>query len=255
MTEAVLLVFIYFTAFFIVGTAIKNNSIVDFGWGIGFVCISVFTMVRNGAYTSVSLVTTLLVALWGVRLFVHILKRNLGKSEDFRYANWRKAWGKWVVPRAFLQVYMLQGFFMLVIAVPIVFIHAQTGATFTALTAVGIGIWCVGYFFEVVGDAQLKAFKNEPANKGQLITTGLWRYTRHPNYFGEALMWWGIWVIGLSVDLPVWTIVSPLTITVLLRFVSGVPMLEKSMRKRPGFEAYARRTNTFIPWFAKGDKK
>lgn len=253
LLEVGLLVLAYFTVFFIVGTLIKNNSIVDFGWGIGFVLMALYSMVRMANYSLVSVITTALVILWGGRLFYHIFKRNIGKAEDFRYANWRKEWGKWVVLRSFFQVYMLQGVFMLLIGFPIVLIHERTGATFSGLSLIGVLVWNLGYYFEVVGDAQLKRFKEDSRNKGKLITTGLWRYTRHPNYFGEAVMWWGIWLIGLSVGLPWWSMASPLVITYLLRFVSGVPMLEKSMQKRPGFEAYAKRTNAFIPWFVKGE--
>ncbi|MBM7562068.1 DUF1295 domain-containing protein [Fusibacter tunisiensis] len=251
LIEVIWLVFWYFFTFFIAGTLLKNNSIVDFGWGIGFVLIAVYSNVGTGNTSLPALLTTLLVSLWGLRLFYHIFRRNVGKPEDFRYANWRKEWGKWVIPRSFLQVYMLQGFFMLLIAFPIVWIHEKSGTSFNALTALGLGVWILGYYFEVVGDAQLKNFKKDPANKGKLITTGLWALTRHPNYFGEATMWWGIFIIGLSVGISFIAIISPLAITLLLRFVSGVPLLEKSMQKRPGFEAYAAKTNVFIPWIPK----
>lgn len=253
LLEALMVIGFYFFLFFIFGTALKNNSIVDFGWGIGFVLLSFYTMIRLSNFGLVSLITTTLVTLWGVRLFYHIFKRNVGKPEDFRYANWRREWGKWVIPRAFLQVYMLQGLFMFTIGFPIVLIHERTGVGLNLMTVLGVVIWVIGYFFEVVGDAQLAAFKKEPKNKGRLITSGLWRYTRHPNYFGEATMWWGIWLIGLSVGVAWWSIISPVAITYLLRFVSGVPMLEKAMAKRPGFEAYAAKTNAFIPWFTKGE--
>ena len=249
--ETLLVVTAYFLAFFIVGTLIKNNSIVDMGWGIGFVLVAVYSMVRTGNYSVVSLLTTLMVTLWGGRLFYHIFKRNVGKPEDFRYANWRKEWGKWVIPRSLFQVYLLQGLMMMIIGFPIVLIHEKSGSEFGVLTAIGIAVWLTGYYFEVVGDAELKKFKSNPENKGKLITTGLWALTRHPNYFGEAVMWWGIFIVAISVGVPWFAIISPITITFLLLFVSGVPLLEKSMEKRPGFEAYAKRTNKFFPWFPK----
>ena len=251
LLEVVGVVFIYFFLFFIAGTMLKNNSIVDFGWGIGFVLIAVYSNIRTGNTTVTALLVTLLVALWGGRLFYHIFRRNVGKPEDFRYANWRKEWGKWVIPRSFLQVYMLQGVFMLLIAFPIVLIHEKETAEFGLVTLLGLLVWLLGYFFEVVGDAQLKKFKQEPESKGKLMTTGLWSLTRHPNYFGEAAMWWGIYIISQSVGVAWWAIISPIVITWLLRFVSGVPMLEESMRKRPGFEEYAAKTNAFIPWIPK----
>ncbi len=250
--EVILLVAVYFFMFFLAGTLIKNNSIVDFGWGMGFVCISLYTLVRTGAFTLINILAVVLVLLWGVRLFYHILKRNIGKPEDFRYANWRKEWGKWVVLRSFFQVYMLQGLFMLVIAFPLVLLIASEEAVNVFLAATGTLVWIVGYYFEVVGDAQLKAFKANPDNKGKLMTQGLWAYTRHPNYFGEAVMWWGIAIIALSKGTSPIVLLSPVVITFLLRFVSGVPMLEKAMKDRPGYDAYCQRTNVFIPMRKRG---
>lgn len=247
--ETMVVVFGYFLGFFILGTILKNNSIVDQAWGIGFVLITFYSMIGLGNYGIVSLLTTALVTLWGGRLFYHIMRRNIGKPEDFRYANWRKEWGKYVIPRAFFQVYMLQALFMMFIAFPIVLIHQEKSAAFTILTALGTAVWITGYYFEVVGDAQLSKFKKLPENKGKLMMSGLWRFTRHPNYFGEAVMWWGIFLIALSVGASPLSIISPIVITYLLRFVSGVPMLEKAMANRPGFEDYARRTNIFVPWF------
>lgn len=250
--EAIGLIFLYFVLFFLYGTLKKDNSVVDFGWGMGFVLVSFYAMFRMGNFGLVSLITTLLVTLWGGRLFYHIFKRNHGKPEDFRYANWRKEWGKWVIPRAFFQVYLLQGAFMFAIAFPLVWIHEKADQTLSIWGMIGILIWLTGYYFEVVGDAQLAAFKKNSLNKGKLMTTGLWQYTRHPNYFGEATMWWGIWLLGMSVGNSVLSILSPVIITFLLRFVSGVPMLEKAMIHREGYEAYAKRTNVFVPWFKKG---
>lgn len=251
IVNTLLVIFIYFFAFFVVGTLIKNNSIVDQAWGIGFVLIAFYSMLALQNFNTVSIITTTLVTLWGGRLFYHIMRRNFGKPEDFRYANWRREWGKYVIPRAFFQVYMLQGLFMLTIGFPIVLIHEKLGSTVNWLTWAGVLVWGLGYFFEVVGDAQLKQFKSKPESKGKLMTTGLWAFTRHPNYFGEAVMWWGIFIIGQSVQISILSIISPIAITYLLYFVSGVPMLEKAMKDRPGFEAYAKRTNKFIPWFPK----
>jgi steroid 5-alpha reductase family enzyme len=249
--DIALLIFIYFSLFFIFATIIKNNSIVDVGWGIGFVVIAWYALLTRADLYVPQVIMTILISLWGVRLFYHILKRNHGKPEDFRYANWRKEWGKSVIPRAFLQVFMLQGFFMYIVALPIVFINQEGGSYNTPLLITGAAIWALGFFFQSVGDYQLKNFVNTPGNKGKLLMTGLWKYTRHPNYFGEATMWWGIFMIALSANASLLSIISPITITLLLVFVSGVPMLEKSMRKKVGFTEYARKTSVFIPWFSK----
>ncbi len=247
--QTVLIVFVYFLLFFIVAQVVKNNSIVDMGWGAGFVIVALATLFLGGYYTERSLLVTLLVAIWGLRLTYHIVRRNFGKPEDFRYAKWRKEWGRWLVPRAFLQVFMLQGVMMLAISYSVILINSYEGSSLNLLDITGLLVWITGFFFESVGDKQLARFLKDPANKGKVIQSGLWKYTRHPNYFGEATMWWGIFILALSVPLG-WTgIISPLTITILLLFVSGVPMLEKQMMQNPEYREYAKRTSKFFPWF------
>ena len=252
MIESIVFIGIYFMIFFIFGTIQKNNSIVDQAWGIGFVLVAFFNLLRLETFQLTHLLVVGLISLWGLRLFFHIFKRNHKKAEDFRYAKWREEWGKWVVPRAFLQVYMLQGLFMWVIALPaIILLNTVNDINSSILWLIGVIVWLWGYYFEVVGDAQLKKYKSNPANKGKIMTQGLWQYTRHPNYYGEATMWWGIWLLCISSGVGLWTVVGPLTITFLLLFVSGVPMLEKAMANREGFAEYAARTNRFFPWFPK----
>ncbi|MEN1758986.1 DUF1295 domain-containing protein [Anoxynatronum sibiricum] len=249
LVQSVVVIFVYFLALFFIATVIRNNSIVDMAWGPGFVIVTGFAYVNAGFFTPRATAAMILVAIWGIRLATHIIKRNWGKPEDFRYASWREEWGKWVVPRAFFQVFMLQGFFMLVVVSPVLLIQAVPQPGFGWFEAVGLAVWLVGFFFEAVGDRQLRDFKADPANKGKIIESGLWRYTRHPNYFGEATMWWGLWLMALPVPFGWIGIIGPATITWLLVFVSGVPMLEKKYRGRPDFEAYAARTSAFFPWF------
>lgn len=252
MFYAAYVIFIYFLCFFIVATIIKDNSIVDIGWGFGFVLVAWFLQIQAHSIHVPQLIITVLTTIWGLRLFYHILKRNRRKGEDFRYANWREEWGKWVIPRAFFQVFMLQGLFMYVVSLSAIMTSIAANKHFVApLVVLGTAIWLIGFFFEAVGDYQLKLFIANKENKGQLMTTGLWSYTRHPNYFGEATMWWGIFLIALGSGASLIAILSPATITFLLLFVSGVPLLEKSMRKKPGFDDYAQRTNKFFPWFPK----
>lgn len=248
-------VFIYFLLFFIVALIIKNNSIVDIGWGAGFVMIALLTFFVNGLYTERSMLITGLVTIWGVRLFGHIFARNHGKPEDFRYAKWRKEWGKWLIPRSFLQVFMLQGFLMLIIAYPIVLVNNDPQGSFGLLDFFGTMVWLTGFYYEVIGDRQLREFLKDPANKGKIMKEGLWRYTRHPNYFGEAVMWWGIFLIALSSPGGWGALVSPVLITFLLLFVSGVPMLEKSMQDNPDFQQYMKETNKFFPWYPRLTKE
>lgn len=251
MTTAAIIIFAYFVIFFLIGTRLRNNGVVDIGWGIGFVVVAWLLLLTNFPPSLALLTVTLLVSVWGVRLFYHILKRNWGKPEDFRYAAFRKAWGKWVVPRAFFQVYMLQGVFMYLIALPFIVEGNDAPATNYALYALGVLVFAVGFLFEAVGDAQLRSFVRDPANKGRIMTGGLWQYTRHPNYFGEAALWWGIFLVAVSGGVTPIAIISPITITLLLLFVSGVPLLEKTMMNRAGYPEYARKTSVFFPWFPK----
>lgn len=253
--QSAVLVFIYMTLFFIVAQIKKNNSIVDIGWGIGFVIIAFYTLYINGNYNPRSILVTALVVIWGMRLFYHILKRNLGKSEDFRYAAWRKEWGKWLVPRAFFQVFMLQGAIMLVVAYPIIMNNDRSIGSLGYGEIIGLGIWIVGFIFEALGDKQLKEFIADKKNKGKIMKEGLWKYTRHPNYFGEATMWWGIFIISFSSKSGIYGIISPITITLMLLYVSGVPMLEEHYKDNKEFQDYAKVTSKFIPWCTKKKNK
>ncbi len=248
MLNALLIILAYFFIFFIVGTAIKNNSIVDIGWGLGFVVASWILYLVYQPTSFAPLLANILISLWGLRLFYYIMRRNIFAEEDFRYQNWRKAWGKWVIPRAFLQVYMLQGLFMFAIGSTVYYLNVND-VSFNYLSIVGLVIWLIGYLFEVIGDRQLK--RHIASKRGGIITTGLWQYTRHPNYFGEILMWWGLYLFAVLLDPSAWWLVySPLAMTYIFVFVS-TPLLEERMKTRDGWEEYAKRTNKLFAWFPK----
>ena len=249
MTSAMILIFCYFSIFFVIGTVRKNNGVVDIGWGLGFVVVAWSMLLLRLPATLAQWSIVLLITLWGLRLFIHILRRNHGKAEDFRYAAFRKAWGKWVVPRAFLQVYMLQGVLMFLVALPAILKPVVATPTQPWLYFAGLVVFAIGFGFETIGDRQLAVFLQDSTNRGTLMTRGLWRYTRHPNYFGEATLWWGLSLLALSGGASWVVFISPITITLLLLFVSGVPMLEKSMQGRPGYAQYAHQTSIFFPWF------
>ena len=250
--QTALVLFIYFTLVFFIGQILNNNSIVDIAWGLGFVVAAIFTFFSSGYYTLRASITIILVSLWGIRLAYHVAARNLGKPEDYRYVDMRKRWGKkFVRTKAFFNVYFLQMVFMYIISLTIITINKSNNESFNILDFVGILVWIVGYIFEVLGDYQLKMFIKNPSNKGKLMKYGLWKYTRHPNYFGEATMWWGIFLMALSVNGGVYTIVSPILITYLIVFISGVAMLEKKYKKREDFREYMKETNAFFPWFPK----
>jgi len=244
-------IFIYFLLFFIAGQILKNNSIVDIGWGFGFVIVA-FVMIINN-FSAERLLITAMVSLWGLRLFYHILKRNFGKEEDFRYKDMREKWGKKQVINAFFKVYMLQGLFMFLISMTV--LTYGDSINNLVLVIIGVIVFVVGFFFESVGDKQLKEFKSNPQNKGKLMDKGLWKHTRHPNYFGEAVLWWGIYITGLGFGAPLWAIISPITITYLVRFVSGVPLLEEKYKDREDFKEYKKKTPIFIPFIKPKEAK
>lgn len=244
MLSALWMILGFFYAIFIVATIIKNNSIVDIGWGLGFVLASWGLFVLQGTYHLTAVIMNVLVSLWGVRLFYHILKRNLFEEEDFRYQNWRKAWGKWVVPRAFLQVFTLQGLLMFVIGLPAFYVNANELA-FTWWSLIGVAIWLIGYLFEVIGDAQLR--HHLKTKRGTLMTTGLWSVTRHPNYFGDWFMWVGLFLFAILNGGPWYLLFGPLAMGYIFIFIS-IPLLEERMQNKDGWVDYAHETPTFLPW-------
>lgn len=241
-------VFLYMNVWFILSIVKKRNDIADMAWGLGFVLISWLAFFINSNFYPIALMVNLLVTLWGLRLFVHIYMRNNKKPEDYRYRNWRNEWGEFFLIRSYLQVFILQGFFLFLIALPILFINNTSLQGNLTIQIAGIIVWATGFYFEVVGDAQLAAFIKNPRNKGKLMESGLWKFTRHPNYFGEVTLWWGIFLVALSFPGGLLTIVGPLTITLLILFVSGIPLLEKKYESRPDFEKYKKKTSIFFPW-------
>ncbi|MCB5269434.1 MAG: DUF1295 domain-containing protein [Candidatus Cloacimonetes bacterium] len=249
--QIVLAVFVYMNLLFAMAIILKKNDIVDVAWGGGFILCAVLLLILAPHYHWRRMLVSGMVILWGLRLATYIFIRNRGKKEDFRYAKWRKDWGKSWILRSYLQVFILQGFFMLSIAYPLFLYDSNQVKALNCLDLIGMLTWLLGFFFEAVGDHQLSRFKQDPANKGQIMDQGLWRYTRHPNYFGEALMWWGIFVLTLNTSLGWAAIFSPVIITTLLLRVSGVPLLEKKYADNPQYRDYVRRTSSFLPWFPK----
>ena len=251
LAACAVLIALYMTVWYALALVKKDNSIADIAWGLGFVLVAVFTFFRRGSLFLPLLVTALVVA-WGARLALHILARNRKRGEDPRYAAWRAAWGRSFVWRSYLQIFLLQGFFLLVIASPVILVNVDRNYPYTErFWLAGLLVWILGFLFEAVGDAQLARFRRDPANKGHIMDRGLWKYTRHPNYFGESMMWFGIWLIALEAPYGWTTVVSPVLITFLLVKVSGIPLLEKRYAGNATFQAYARRTSAFIPWFPK----
>lgn len=251
MTAAFLItggsVLLYMTGWFIAAQIRGRNDIADVAWGLGFILVAAVSLVAGDVYSPRSLVVSSLVLIWGLRLALHIHYRNRGRGEDPRYRKWREEWGQWFVLRSFLQVFMLQGVLLLLVAVPIVYVNTAAFLPLGWLELLGLAVWLTGFCFESVGDWQLLKFIRNPANKGKLMTSGLWRYTRHPNYFGEVSLWWGIWLMVIPLPGSWLTIIGPLTITFLILKVSGIPMLEQPYEDRTDFQEYKRRTSAFFP--------
>lgn len=249
-----LILFFYMSFWFGLSLVKKRNDVADTAWGLGFVLLTWISFFLGQAQGIRGLLVGVLVSIWGVRLAWHIYLRNKGRAEDYRYAKWRGEWGKWFYLRSFAQVYLLQGILLFLIALPVLFINRASGLVLGVFEVLGLAVWLLGFFFESVGDAQLARFIKNPENKGKLMQGGLWEYTRHPNYFGEVTMWWGIWLIALSSPYGWIAVIGPLTITILILKVSGIPMLEKKMAEHPDFAEYKKRTSVFIPWFSKKSK-
>jgi steroid 5-alpha reductase family enzyme len=245
------------TILWMVSLWLKNASIVDIFWGTGFVIANwtSFALTPDG-FLGRKIIISSLVTIWGLRLSLHILRRNWGKPEDFRYRKWREDNGKNWWWKSFLQVFLLQGLLLWAISTPLVAAQVSHKPGYlTFLDWVAIPIWVIGFFFEAAGDWQLKSFKADPDNRGRILQRGVWRYTRHPNYFGDATQWWAYYLIAAAAG-GFWTIFSPLLMTLLLVRVSGVALLEKTLKaERPEYREYIETTSAFIPWFPKKANK
>lgn len=246
------LIFVYVNILFIYSLVHKRNDVADIGWGIGFLIIALaslnFDYHFRGALDIRSVIFTALVAIWSIRLSSHIWIRNRKKSEDWRYNQWREEWGKLFYVRSYLQVYILQGIFMLLVSLPVMYGITTHYPIFpTVFDVLGILVFIIGFLYETVSDAQLARFLKNPDNKGKLMTSGLWRFSRHPNYFGEITLWWGIFLITLNTPAIIFTFVGPLCITLLITKVSGVPLLEKKFESHPDWEEYKKNVSKLIP--------
>ncbi|MDT5139805.1 MAG: hypothetical protein QOD58_4067 [Mycobacterium sp.] len=231
---------------FTIGRKIGRYNVVDIAWGVGFVAVAaVSALVGQGDPTRRWLLLAL-VSIWGLRLSWHMHRKTAGQGEDRRYADMLRGASVGQVVR---KVFLLQGFLTLFISFPVQ-LSAVTGPTpksLLAVTALGLVVWLLGYTFEALGDRQLRAFKSDPANRGVIMDRGLWAWTRHPNYFGDACVWWGLWLITVNGWVPLATVVSPLVMTYFLVDVSGAKLTEKYMKGRPGFTEYQQRTAYFVP--------
>lgn len=226
----------------------RDASIVDIAWGSGFVLVAWVSYWLSDGNSTRSLLLLVLTTIWGARLAFYLAKRNLGHGEDFRYQSMRRKHGDRFPIVSLYTVFALQGVLMWIVSLPVQLGQVRLDPSFGLLGVLGVLVWCVGMFFEAVGDAQLARFKRNPNNKGQVMDTGLWRYTRHPNYFGDSCVWWGLGLIAAESALGKIALIGPVLMTVLLVRVSGAALLDKIMLKRkPQYADYVATTSGFIP--------
>lgn len=248
MTLSAIAIAVLMVGTWVVSVIVQNASIVDIVWGFGFVLVAWVVRLTVEGDDARQWLLTAMVTVWGLRLAVYLFWRNHGKGEDYRYRAMRKRWGPrfWLISLG--TVFALQGVLMWVVSLPVQLGQADPTPGLGPVAVIGVLVYLIGLFFEVVGDAQLARFKADPANAGKVMDQGLWRYTRHPNYFGDACVWWGIAIVAAETGSGAWGLLGAVVMTVLLRRVSGVTLLEKSLTKRrEGYTEYVARTSPFVP--------
>lgn len=244
------LIIVFFSFVWVLSVLLKNAGIVDIFWGLSFVLVTVFYFFVTPEISARKILILTLVSIWGIRLSIHIFIRNMGKPEDYRYQEFRRNYGEkrywWF---SYFQVFLLQGTLAWLISAPLIAVNYYAlDKPFGAVDILALLLWLTGFIFEAGGDWQLNRFKSNKANKGKLLQTGFWKYTRHPNYFGDAAVWWGFAVFSIAAGswVPVF---SAVLMTWLLMRVSGVAMLELTLiSTKPGYDEYVKRTNAFFPW-------
>lgn len=243
-----LLLFVHL--FFLIAIRKKRNDIADLAWGLGFVILSLVALIHNPNINT--MFVFVLVSFWGLRLFYYILKKiRSKKEEDARYAKWRKDWGEAWILGSYLKVFLLQGFFLLLVAMPIMLNARYSEGEWGFVNIVGVLLFLMFWVMEIIADRQLYRFIKEEKGKhgGRIMRKGLWSYSRHPNYFAEAGLWWGIWLVTWGHEYAWYGVIGPITIFILLRYVSGVPMAEERYQDDPEYIEYKKKTPAFFPKF------
>jgi len=255
--EASLIIWVLVTLLWIWSIIIKNVSIIDLFWGLGYVIVNAFYVFNSGELTDRKILILFLVSLWGLRLFIYLAYRNIGKGEDFRYQEFRKNYGEnrywWI---SYFQTFLLQAVLIMIISLPLLGVsNPAQNQQLTILDYIAIIVWIIGFIFEAFGDFQLSRFKKNPKNKGKVLNTGFWKYTRHPNYFGDSAVWWSYGLFSIAAG-SYWQIIGSVIMTLLIIKVSGVALLEKSLTNtKPEYKEYIEKTSAFFPWFPKKIKK
>lgn len=251
--KASLIIWCLVTLLWLLSVVIKNVSIVDIFWGFGFVIVNAFYVFNLEEINPRNWLLLTLVTIWGLRLTIYLAIRNIGKGEDYRYQQFRKDYGEnrywWF---SYFQVFLLQGGLILIVSLPYLGVHlSSTSGELFWLDYLAILVWVIGFAFEAGGDYQLYQFKKDTKNKGKVLNTGFWKYTRHPNYFGDATVWWAYALFSITAG-GYWQIIGAVIMTLLIIKVSGVAMLERTLKHtKPKYRDYIQKTNAFIPWFPK----
>jgi steroid 5-alpha reductase family enzyme len=251
--QASLIILVLLAFLWLWSVIIKNVSIVDLFWGFGFVVVNAFYIFISGELDARKILMLVLVTLWGLRLSIYLAWRNIGKGEDFRYKEFRRKYGPerywWF---SFFQTFLLQGILMMIVSLPLLGVAVSTHPNkLNVLDYVGAFIWLIGFMFEAGGDFQLFRFKRNPNNKGKVLNTGFWKYTRHPNYFGDSAVWWAYAIFSIAAG-GYWQIIGSIIMTLLIIKVSGVALLEKTLNStKPQYREYVQKTSSFLPWFPK----
>jgi steroid 5-alpha reductase family enzyme len=248
------IIFTYTKLLFFISHLRKNNSVADIAYGPAFIIATIALTIIQLNKTPLSLYTVVLfflILIWGIRLSRRLYKRNHGKPEDFRHRMQREKWeqkGKmYTTVRTYIQIFVLQGFIISIVLLPFTLSLAASPKNNIWLF-VGIIIWAIGFYFETIGDRELDTFiKTKPEHGTLIIRSGLWKYTRHPNHFGESVMWWAIAIIGIGASYSLLSLLSPILITTLILFVTGIPLIEKRFAGNPEWEEYKKRTSKFVP--------
>lgn len=250
-SQGALVIFVLVTLLWLYSVYLKNVSIVDVFWGLGFVIVNSIYFYYSEDPSTRELIVLVLVAIWGLRLSIYLGWRNWGKPEDYRYQQFRQDYGPerywWF---SYFQVFLLQGGLILIVSLPLLAINS-TANTLNALDYLAIVVWCIGFVFEAGGDYQLAKFKSNPENKGKVLSHGFWKYTRHPNYFGDATVWVAYALFCIASG-SYWPVIGSIIMVLLILKVSGVTMLERTLKvSKPEYQDYIKKTSAFIPWFPK----
>jgi steroid 5-alpha reductase family enzyme len=251
--QASLIILVLVTLLWLWSIIIKNVGIVDLFWGFGFVVVNAFYIFISGELNARKILILVLVTVWGLRLSIYLAWRNIGKGEDFRYKEFRKKYGPerywWF---SFFQTFLLQGALIMIVSLPLLGVNVSTHSNaLNVLDYFGILVWMIGFTFEAGGDFQLSRFKQNSKNKGKVLNTGFWKYTRHPNYFGDSAVWWAYALFSIAAG-SYWQIIGSIIMTLLIIKISGVALLEKTLdNTKPQYREYIQKTSSFLPWFFK----